>query len=58
MPGEEPQTPVGLLQCLRLLADEASAMKLTRTLAVLQQAMETCRTEAVCRGRPSSSALH
>lgn len=51
-------TPVGLLHCLRLLADEASTLKLTRTLAALQQAMETCRTEATSRGRPFSAALH
>lgn len=55
---DDQPTPAGLLHCLRLLADEASSMKLERTLAALQQAMETCRTEAVCRGRPYSSALH
>ena len=51
-------TPVALLETLRLLADEASSMHLTRTLAALQQAMETCRIEATSRGRYHSSALH
>jgi hypothetical protein len=55
---DETPGPVGLLRCLRLLADEADALQLTRTLAALQQAMETCRTEAVMRGRQTSSALH
>ncbi len=55
---ETPSTPAALLHGMRLLADEASFMQLTRTLAVLQQAMETCRTEATSRGRASSSALH
>jgi hypothetical protein len=57
MRDDEP-SPVGLLRCLRMLADEASDLQLTRTLAVLQQAMETCRTEAVTKGRPRSTALH
>ena len=54
----DPATPVGLLESLRLLADAASSLHLVRTLAALQQAMETCRTEATSRGRPFSSALH
>ena len=49
---------IGLLRCLRALADEAADLQLTRTLAALQQAMETCRTEAVMTGRPQSAALH
>jgi hypothetical protein len=57
MRDDEP-SPVGLLRTLRLLADDAGALQLTRTLAVLQQAMETCRTEVVTQGRPRSSALH
>lgn len=58
MRDETPSTPVGLLRCLRMLADEASALQLTRTLAALQQAMETCRTEAVAADRPLSTTLH
>lgn len=58
-PEEDPaSTPVGLLRCLRMLADEASELRLTRTLAALQQAMETCRVELVGQGRPMSRALH
>lgn len=58
MTDEEASTPLGLLRCLRLLADEASTMRLTRTLAALQQAMETCRTESVIHSHHRSSALH
>ena len=58
MSKHEVNSPVGLLQSLRMLADEASAMELTRTLAALQQAMETCRTEAVMRTYQRSAALH
>ncbi len=57
MPDEDLSTAVDLLTSLRVLADEASFLQLTRTVAVLQQAMETCRTEAVGRGS-GSSALH
>lgn len=58
MPKEDLPTPNGLLHCMRMLADEASSMQLTLTLAALQQAMETCRVEAVTRSRPRSSAVH
>ena len=58
MSKDDVRTPVGLLQSLRMLADEARAMALTRTLAALQQAMETCRTEAVMRTFQRSTALH
>lgn len=55
---DAPATPVGMLHSLRLLADNASTLQLTLTLAALQQAMETCRTEATRRGRPFSTTLH
>ena len=55
---EDQTSPAALLAWIRRIADEASDMQLTRTLAVLQQAMETCRTEAVMKSRPNSSALH
>ena len=58
MPTDDLPTPNGLLHCMRMLADEASSMQLTQTLAALQQAMETCRVEAVTKVRPHSSALH
>ncbi len=56
-PDEKPSA-VGLLRCLRMLADEAVSLELTRTLAVLQQAMEICRTEATTRPHQRSAALH
>lgn len=58
MTEDEAGTPIGMLRCLRMLADEASTMQLTRTLAALQQAMETCRTEAVSQNRHYSPSLH
>jgi hypothetical protein len=58
MQQDEKPSAVGLLRCLRMLADEAVSLELTRTLAVLQQAMEICRTEATTRKHLRSAALH
>ena len=55
---DDSPSAVGLLRCLRMLADEAVSLELTRTLAVLQQAMEICRTEATTRPHLRSAALH
>ena len=49
---------VGLLRCLRMLAEEADALQLTQTLAALQLAMETCQNEAIIAALPLSLALH
>ena len=52
-------TTNGLLECLRMLADEASSMQLTRTSAALQEAMAACRAEASASlGRPVGITLH
>jgi len=58
MPKEDLTSPNGLLHCKRMLADEASSMQLTLTLAALQQAMETCKVEAIIRERTRSTAVH
>ena len=38
-------TSVGLIQCLRMLAEEASILHLERTFAALQKALDTCHLE-------------
>ncbi len=38
-------TATGILQCLRMLAEEAASLQLTRTLSVLEEAIETCVAE-------------
>jgi len=35
----------GILQCLRMLAEEAATLHLTRTLAAIRGAIETCASE-------------
>jgi len=44
---EEPcaASAAGILNCLRLLADEAATLHLRRTLYAIQEAMETARRE-------------
>lgn len=58
MHDDDGSTPAGLLRGLRMLANEARSLELVRTLAALQQAMETCRTEAVTPASRRSAALH
>ncbi len=38
-------TTVGLIQCLRMLAEEASMLNLDRTVAALHGALQTCNLE-------------
>ncbi len=38
-------TATGILQCLRMLAEEAASLQLTRTLTALREAIETCVAE-------------
>jgi hypothetical protein len=38
-------TASGILQCLRMLAEEAASLHLTRTLTALRDAIETCVAE-------------
>jgi hypothetical protein len=38
-------TATGILQCLRMLAEEAASLHLTRTLTALRDAIETCVSE-------------
>ncbi len=43
-------TPRGLMQCLRMLLDEAALLRLPNTLCALQDALEACRSETQGRG--------
>jgi hypothetical protein len=49
MPDDDPltceATATGILQCLRMLADEAASLQLTRTLDALREAIKTCADE-------------
>jgi len=38
-------TSVGLIQCLRMLVEEASILQLDRIIAALQGALDTCHRE-------------
>ena len=40
-------TATGILQCLRMLAEEAASLHLTRTLTALRDAIETCVAERI-----------
>jgi hypothetical protein len=42
---ESDPTARGIVQCLRMLAEEASSLRLRRTLAALQAAMRICADE-------------
>lgn len=46
MDDEIAASPNGLLQCLRMLSEEAASLRLTRTFAALQEAATICRAEA------------
>jgi hypothetical protein len=48
---------MGIVQCLRMLADEASSLQMHRTLAALREAMEICTTEGASALRDESAAL-
>ena len=61
-------TAQGIAQCLRMLADEAAALGLGRTLAALQTAMHVCVSEGETEDgeamedlsgfRPAGARLH
>lgn len=37
----------GIMQCLRMLAEEAASLRLARTLAALREAIDVCAAENV-----------
>ena len=58
----------GILRCLQMLADEATALRLPHTLEALHRAMAACAVEAaeiaqgrrdpMGAGRPTAATLH
>lgn len=38
-------TATGILQCLRMLAEEAATLQMSRTLIALREAIQTCAAE-------------
>lgn len=38
-------TPSGIMQCLRMLAEEAATLNLSRTLLAIHAALQTCEHE-------------
>lgn len=40
-------TAHGILDCLRMLAQEAAQLDLSATLSAIEEAMNTCRIEAI-----------
>jgi hypothetical protein len=45
-----PASAHGILQCLRLLAEEAATLNLRRTLSAIQDALETVVDESAATG--------
>ncbi len=53
-------TRTGIVQCLRMLAEEAAVLNLSRTLLAIHEALETCEREgSEASGQlPSGVTLH
>jgi hypothetical protein len=45
-----PASAEGIVQCLRMLTEEAAMLKLSRTLAALKEALATCESEGLRDG--------
>jgi hypothetical protein len=50
-------TPSGIMQCLRMLAEEAATLNLSRTLLAIHEALQTCESEGADAVVPAP-ALH
>ena len=58
-----PASAVGIMQCLRLLAEEAATLNLQRTLCAIHDAMETVALESTDEeeaefSAPAGTLLH
>lgn len=47
-------TPRGIVQCLRMLAQEAATLRMARTLEALQSAIATCAAEGDGTAEPAA----
>jgi hypothetical protein len=47
----------GILHCLRMLAEEAAALRLSRTQLAIQEALETCLMEGAGTDPASGAGL-
>ena len=48
----------GIMQCLRMLAEEAANLRLSRTLAALREAIDVCAAENVLDAHADSTEEH
>lgn len=62
---DQDASATGILQCLRMLADEAADLRLAGTLRALREAIAICQSErietpthATARAVPARSQLH
>lgn len=46
---------IGILQCLRMLADEAADLRLAGTLRALREAIAVCQTERTATPEPATT---
>ena len=54
---ECPPTADGILQCLQMLAEEAAGLRLSRTLAAIEKALQICHEEGLSPAFPAGAAL-
>lgn len=50
-------SPMGIIECVRMLAEEAASLRLVRTLMALLETVEICQVEAAAMGRRPAVCL-
>ena len=50
-------SPSGIMQCLRMLAEEAATLNLSRTLLAIHEALQACESEGGEAGAPTEPGL-
>ncbi len=57
--GDIPASPSGILQCLRLLAEEAELVNMTLTVKAIRRVLRICEREAAFgENFPGSGTVH